>query len=129
MLISVFLIMTSIGFEQLSSAINLINLFLIPSGIIFGVVYVVIWRQRLHSKQNNSILDLSVFRNTDFLFGTIVNIIAKFLSSFIKTIGVHQTIAMSSILTSLSIASLSLHEFWISNGCLWIPCFLLGFTM
>ena len=169
MLISVFLIMTSIGFEQLSSAINPINLFLILSGIIFGVVYVIIWRQRLYSKQNSSILDLSVFRNTDFLFGTIVNIIArsamcgvpvllsiiiqqlygfsvikagfylaiiavagiiaKFLSSFIKTIGVHQTIAISSILTSLSIASLSLHEFWISNGCLWIPCFLLGFTM
>lgn len=170
-LISLFLIMTSIGFEKLSNAINVSNLLLILSGIMLCLIYVIIWkmRQNSSSKNNDSILDLNVFQNKDFVYGVIINviarasmcgipillavilqqlyefsiikagfylaviasagIIAKFLSFYIEILGVRRTIIFSSTLTSISILFLSFHAFWISNGYLWIPCFLLGFAM
>lgn len=80
LLMSAFLIMASLGFEQLSFSITLMNLFILSIGIIFGLAYLFLWKMRKLSPENskiNSILDLSIFQNGDFLFGAIVNIIAR----------------------------------------------------
>ncbi len=78
LLISIFLIMTSIGFEQLSKSINVVNLFIILIGIILCAAYVILWKIRqTHSSANYSILDLNVFKNTDFLYGAFINTIAR----------------------------------------------------
>lgn len=76
-LISLFLIVTSIGFEQLSKSIALSGLLYVMFGLLFCVGYVILWKLRQREKNDDSILDLRVFDNQDFSFGILVNIFAR----------------------------------------------------
>ncbi len=79
-LMSSCLIMLSIGFEQLSHALKLLNGVLILIGAVLGASYALVWKRRRNQTtliKKNSILDLYVFKNRDFLFGAMANVIAR----------------------------------------------------
>ncbi len=77
--ISTFLIMISIGLEQVSHTLNTTSFLIIAIGTLFGIAYVALWQTRQQSllSKKNSILELHAFKNKDFLFGTLINIIAR----------------------------------------------------
>lgn len=78
-LISVFLMLASIGLEKFSSSLNWVDLLLIFMSIFFAIIYVFLWARRvkLYHKINHSILNLAVFDDANFVFGVIVNIISR----------------------------------------------------
>ncbi|EKD54934.1 MAG: major facilitator transporter [uncultured bacterium] len=78
-LISLSLVIMSIGLQQLNTTVTL-SCLLILSGVTLSTAYLLIWQTRQkkgipHKKE--SILELHVFKNPDFLFGILINIIAR----------------------------------------------------
>jgi len=120
-LVSLFLILFSIGIDGISSAENAIFFIVAIAGIIFGIFYVLLWMNRQSENEIvkvNSILNLSVFKNSDFKLGAIVNMISRasmcgipillgiilqqaFSFSIIKTSVYFAIIAVSGILAKL----------------------------
>lgn len=79
-LLSSSLIMVSTGFEQLSHSLNLKYFLVTLGGIIIGLCYLFIWKLRqkpINKMKIDSVLDLNIFKNRDFLFGAVVNVISR----------------------------------------------------
>lgn len=76
-LILMFLILSSVGFEKLSNKIDMIGCVSVLLGLLFCLGYLSLWKSRRNQESNNSILDLGVFNNANFLFGIIVNLFAR----------------------------------------------------
>lgn len=79
LLILMFLILSSIGFERLSNKPDIFACLSSIAGLSCCLGYFVLWKSRQSQNQNNnlSLLDLRVFNNFNFLFGIIVNITAR----------------------------------------------------
>lgn len=76
-LLLMFLIFSSVGFEKLSNNIEMIGSLSVLFGVLFCLGYISLWQSRDNQKGNDSILDLSAFSNPDFSYGIIVNMIAR----------------------------------------------------
>src|SRR6185437_15457766 len=77
-LLSAFLVFLAIGLEKLSCSLSYMNLSIVIIGIMLGLIYTILWKSRQSNvKKSNSILDLNVFKNHDFLIGSTVNFISR----------------------------------------------------
>ncbi|VVC77149.1 putative transport protein HsrA [Aquicella siphonis] len=79
-LMSLFLVVISAGFEMLSHSMSRVYFILVLAGLAFGVGYVLLWtfRQTIpEPRRTISILNLRVFTNRNFSFGSIINVIAR----------------------------------------------------
>lgn len=76
-LILMFLILSSIGFERMSNKLDLLGSLFGIFGLLCCFGYLSLWNARQHQENGRSILDLGVFNNINFLFGMIINLTAR----------------------------------------------------